>query len=404
MKYDFTSIIDRHGKDSSAIESVGVSTHWMVPIAPKEGFDFIPMWVADMNFATCPSIPKAIIERAKHPLYGYFNPRKEYFDAIIKWHEKQYGTKGLLREHIGYENGVHGGNLTALKVLCSPGSSVLLNVPVYASFINNLRSCGYNGVFSQLKKDEKGIYRMDFADMEQKIKDNRIHAMVFCSPQNPLGRVWEWWELEELMELCRKYDVYVVSDEIWADLTFEGHPHIPTQSISEDARMRTIAMYAPSKTFNLAGLIGSYHVIYNRRLRDLVDHESSLTHYNNMNVLSMHALIAAYGDEGYEWVDELRQVLSCNTKYAYEYVRDHFCGVEAPKPEGTYMFFLDCTKWCQEHGKDVSDILHAGWDVGVGWQDGRQFMGPNHIRMNLAVPFKRVKEAFDRLDKYVFNI
>ena len=168
--------------------------------------------------------------------------------------------------------------------------------------------------------------------------------------------------------------------------------------------MRTIATYAPSKTFNLAGLVGSYHIIYNKLLKDRVDKESSLTHYNSMNTLSMHALIAAYKPEGYEWVNELRQVLGENTSYAYEYVRDNFSGVEAPKPEGTYMFFLDCTEWCEKHGKDIEEVLHSGWDVGVGWQDGRPFAGPHHIRMNLAVPTARVKEAFDRLDKYVFNV
>ena len=138
---------------------------------------------------------------------------------------------------------------------------------------------------------------MDFEDMEKKIVKNRIHAAVFCSPHNPCGRVWERWEIEKAMELYKKYDVFVISDEIWSDLILEGHKHIPTQSVSEDARNRTVAMYAPSKTFNLAGLVGSYHIIYNTWLRERVLKESSLSHYNAMNVLSMHALVGAYKPE-----------------------------------------------------------------------------------------------------------
>ena len=135
-------------------------------------------------------------------------------------------------------------------------------------------------------QDENGIWRMDYADMEKHLAEEHIHAAILCSPHNPCGRVWERWELEKAMELYKKYNVYVVSDEIWSDIILSGHRHIPTQSISEDARMRTAALYAPSKTFNLAGLIGSYHIVYNPWWRDRIKKESSLCHYNSMNVLS----------------------------------------------------------------------------------------------------------------------
>ena len=167
--------------------------------------------------------------------------------------------------------------------------------------------------------------------------------------------------------------------------------------------MRTVALYAPSKTFNLAGLVGSYHIIYNKHIRDRILKESSLSHYNAMNVLSMHALIGAYKPEGYEWVDELRAVITGNIDYACNYIREHFEGVEVSRPQGTYMLFLDCTKWCRDHGKTIDDVEKAAWSVGVAWQDGRMFHGPCHVRMNLALPLSRVKEAFERLDRYVFN-
>ena len=398
MKYDFTSIMDRSGKDSIAVDQIPIPGAQV-----KEGFDRIPMWVADMNFPTVPTVVEAMMGRVQHPAYGYFDPTKEYYDSIIRWQETRNGVTGLKPEHIGYENGVLGGVISALNVMCSKGDNVLLHSPTYIGFTMSLENNGYHIVHSPLVKDENGVWRMDFEDMEKKIVKNRIHAAVFCSPHNPCGRVWERWEIEKAMELYKKYDVFVISDEIWSDLILEGHKHIPTQSVSEDARNRTVAMYAPSKTFNLAGLVGSYHIIYNTWLRERVLKESSLSHYNAMNVLSMHALVGAYKPEGYEWLDELRQVLTGNVEFACRYIQDHFEGIEVSKPEGTYMLFLDCTKWCEQHGKTIDELQRAGVEVGVIWQDGRPFHGPCHIRMNLALPFSRVQEAFERLDRYVFH-
>lgn len=402
MKYDFTSILDRHGKDAMAIDGVDRMSGFDSN-ALKDGCDIIPMWVADMNFPTVPTIPEAMIERAKHPAYGYFFPREEYFDAIIKWHETRNGVTGLTKECIGYENGVLGGVISALNVFCSKGDNVLIHSPTYIGFTGCLSNNGYNMIHSPLIQDENGVWRMDFADMEQKIVEKKIHAAVFCSPHNPCGRVWERWEVEQFMELCKKHDVMVVSDEIWSDILLNGHKHIPPQSVSEDARNRTVAVYAPSKTFNLAGLVGSYHIIYNKYIRERVEKESSLPHYNDMNVISMHALIGAYKPEGYEWTDELCQVLSGNVDYACKYIAEHFEGVKVSKPEGTYMLFVDCAEWCEKHGKTIEDVEHAVWSVGVAVQDGRMFHGPCHLRMNLALPLSRVQEAFNRLDKYVFN-
>ncbi|OUQ22400.1 aspartate aminotransferase [Flavonifractor sp. An135] len=401
MQYDFTSILDRVGKDAIALEPEAAMRANPVPI--REGFTPIPMWVADMNFATVPTVQEAIIRRAQHPAFGYFNTRKEYYDAIIRWQETRNGVTGLTAEHIGYENGVLGGVVSALNVFCSKGDKVLVHSPTYIGFTGSLTNNGYHIVHSPLKQDENGVWRMDYADMEEKLRKEKIHAAILCSPHNPCGRVWERWELERAMELYRKYAVYVVSDEIWSDLILGNHKHIPTQSVSEDARMRTVALYAPSKTFNLAGLVGSYHIIYNAWIRERVEKESSLCHYNDQNVLSMHALIGAYQPEGYQWLDELREVLTQHVDYACDFIRDHFPGVQVSKPEGTYMLFLDCTQWCADHGKTIDGLLAAGFEVGVLWQDGRPFHGPCAIRMNLALPQVLLEEAFQRLDRYVFH-
>ena len=403
MKYDFTSHLDRAGKDAIAVDLPTNRVGNYSDMNLREGFDIIPMWVADMNFATCPTIPEAIIGRAQHPAYGYYAVRDEYYDGIIEWQRRQHGVTGLAREHIGYENGVLGGVASALRILCSRGDSILVHSPTYIGFTMVLTNNGYNIVHSPLKKDENGVWRMDYEDMEKKIVDNHIHTAIFCSPHNPCGRVWTREEIEKAMAVYEKHDVYVISDEIWSDLILYDNKHIPTQTVNDWAHEHTIAFYAPSKTFNLAGLIGSYSIVYSKRLRDRLDKEESLCHYNSMNVLSMYALIGAYKEEGYEWLAELKQVLSGNVSFACDYIRDHFEGVTLSRPEGTYMLFLQCEDWLKAHDMDLNTLIHLGWEVGVMWQDGSQFIEPHSIHMNLALPLDRVQEAFARLDKYVFN-
>lgn len=400
MKYDFTSHLERAGLDAIAVDALGLPG--MAPGAPKEGFDAIPMWVADMNFPTVPSVPRAIAERAAHPAYGYFAPRQEYYDAILRWQEKRNGITGLTADCIGYENGVLGGVASALNVFCSRGDKILVHSPTYIGFTHTVGNMGCTLVHSPLRPDGAGVWRMDFSDMEEKLSGGDIRAAIFCSPHNPCGRVWERWEIEKAMALFEKYRVPVISDEIWSDLLLPGHTHIPTQSVSEYARNNTVALYAPSKTFNLAGLVGSYHIIYDPVLRSRVRKEGSLSHYNSMNLLSMYALMGALSPEGEEWLDELRAVLAGNIAFACGFIRDRFPGVTCAHPEGTYMLFVDCTEWCRNHGKTIDEVERAAWDVGVAVQDGRMFHGPCHLRMNLALPRSRVEEAFRRLEEYVF--
>ena len=398
MKYDFETLPDRHGRDAIAVDAIG----GYGPAGPKDGFDAIPMWVADMNFATCPAIQEAVIRRAQHPAFGYFDPRPEYYASIIRWQKTRNGAAGLERQHIGYENGVLGGVVSTLNVLCSRGGNVLIQSPTYIGFTHVLENNGYHAIANPLIPDSDGIWRLDYEDMERKIVEHRIQATIFCNPHNPCGRVWEAWEIRKAMDIFEKHGVWVVSDEIWSDLLLNGHRHTPTQSVSDYAREHTAAFYAPSKTFNLAGLVGSYHIIYNEWLRERQAKEASLSAYNMMNVLSMHALIGAYSPEGGEWLEQLREVLSGNINYAYDLIRSRWRGVSLQKPEGTYMLFLHCEAWCREHGKTMDELQKMGTDVGVAWQDGRPFGDPWGIRMNLALPFHKVREAFERLDRYVF--
>lgn len=403
-KYDFTTILDRTGKDAMALDAIGTHQGRTVkPSLPKNGFSIIPMWIADMNFATVPEVVEKIIQRTQHPAFGYFYCSDEYYDSIIQWHNKNHNIQDLSKEDIGYENGVLGCLSTALCALTLPGDHILLQSPAYVGFTNVLKDTGRNVALTPLIKDENNVWRMDFDDMERRIKENDIHFAIFCSPHNPCGRVWERWEIECAMKVFKDNDVIVFSDEIWSDLVFEGHTHIPTYSVSEDAKERTISAYAPSKTFNLAGLIGAYHIIHNKQLRDQLSKVSNMTHYNTMNVLSMHALIGAYSEEGIEWVNELNHVLYNNVKYVYDFIRKTFTGVDISMPEGTYMMFLHCEEYCKQHHLTLDELIQRGWDVGVAWQDGTQFYDSWGIRINCALPFSLIEEAMDRLETYVFT-
>ena len=396
MKYDFTTVLDRRGRDSIAADFSPIRG-----VSVREGFDAIPLWIADMSFPTAPPILEAMRRRLDFPSLGYFPFPEEYYKAIIDWQRRRNGVEGLEKEQIGYENGVLGGVSSVLRMLTAPGEEILLHAPTYVGFTHVLENIGRVAVHSELKMDENGIWRMDYEDMDRKLREHRIHAAIFCSPHNPTGRVWERWEIERAMEVYAANSCLVISDEIWSDIILPGHRHIPTQSVSADAKARTIAFYAPSKSFSLAGLVGSYHIVWDARLRDRLRRESDATHYNSPNVLSMHALSGA-DNEGEEWLEEMCGVVDGNMRLACEFIREHFPGVKVMRSEGTYMLFLDCGDWCREHGVTIGELLRRGAEVGVLWQNGEDFFWPCSIRLNLALPQSQLEKALARMKEYAF--
>ena len=396
MKYDFETAVDRFGKDSISANIVP----W--DVTPDEGFSLIPMWCADMSFVAAPPVMKAINKRLEFQSFGYFELSDEYFDSIMSWQNRRNGVQGLTKEHIGYENGVLGGVSSAIQALSAPGDKILLHSPTYIGFTHVLNDIGRTAVHSPLVRDEHGVWRMDYADMDRKIKENGIHLAIFCSPHNPCGRVWEREEIEKAMEVFAANHCVVISDEIWSDIVMPGYKHIPTQSVSDDAKTRTVAFYAPSKTFSLAGPVGSYHIIYNPYLRDRVTRQGELSHYNDCNVLSMHALIGAYSSEGEEWADEMISVIDENFAYACDFIGKNFPGVQVMRPQGTYMLFLDCGEWLAAHDSTLRELEYRGVRAGVIWQNGEDFFGKNSIRINLALPQALLGEALERLKKYAF--
>ena len=366
MTYDFETVLDRRGTNSVAADVIPFDEK------PDEGFDPIPMWIADMAYPVAPPVLEAMRARLELPTLGYYRLSDEYFDSIVSWQRRRNGVEGLEKEHIGYENGVLGG--VAGRVL----------------------------VHSPLRRDEKGIWRMDYADMDAKIREHAIHLVIFCSPHNPSGRVWEREEIERAMEVYRSNGCLVISDEIWSDIVMPGYKHIPTQSVGADARERTLAFYAPSKTFSLAGLVGSYHIVYNKYLRERLERQSGQSHYNSCCVLSMHALIGGYSPEGEEWAEQMIRAVDGNFDYACGFIAEHFPGVKLMRPQGTYMLFLDCHDFCAAHGVTIGELQRRGVRAGVIWQNGEDFVWPETIRMNLALPLSRLKEAMERLKAYAF--
>ena len=396
MPYDFTTVLDRRGMDSIAADMIP----WDVSV--DEGFDAIPMWVADMAYPVAPPVLDAMRKRLEFPSLGYYAMSEEYYDSILSWQRRRHGVEGLEREHIGYENGVLGGVAAAVQAFTAPGEKILVHSPTYVGFTHTVGNLGRVLVHSPLRRDGDGIWRMDYADMEEKIAAEHIHLVIFCSPHNPSGRVWERAELEKAMAVFEKYDCLVISDEIWSDIVMPGFRHIPTQSVSEDARRRTIAFYAPSKTFSLAGLVGSYHIVYSRYLRERLVRQSEQSHYNSCNVLSMHALVGAYSPEGERWAEEMIRAVDGNFAYACGFIAEHFPGVEVMRPQGTYTLFLDCHDWCAAHGVPIGELQRRAVRKGVIWQNGEDFVWPETIRMNLALPLSRLREAMERLKQYAF--
>ena len=394
--YNFDTVWDRWSKDAKKWDMTKQEgSSFCTPVNKGE---VIPMWIADMDFATAPSVIEALEERIKHPLFGYFDPSDRYINAIASWQSRRFGTQGIKRENILYHNSVLGGVASAINAFTQPGDYILVNQTTYTGFQDITKRNGRYLAYSNLVEDKDGIFRMDFADMERKIVENNVQMMIFCSPHNPTGRVWEKEEIEGVVNLADKYNIMLLSDEIWADFVMEpGKKHIPTQSVSDRAKEITMAMYAPSKTFNLAGLLGSYSVIYNKHISNRVEKIAGATHYNGANVLSVAACYGAY-EGGEQWLEELLVYVRRNQEYMYNFFTNQCKGVKTFLPQGTYLLWVDV----EDCGMSVDEVISKLTQVGVIVNDGRTFQGKTHLRFNLACPMSMVVQACERMEN-VFN-
>lgn len=353
--------------------------------------ELLPLWVADMDFESPPAVKKALLDRAQHGIYGYTTKSEQYTEAIMNWFRTRHGWN-IEPSSLVDVPGVVTSLSLCVDLFSEPDSPVILQSPVYYPFYDVIRMNGRKVAANPLLL-QNGRYEMDFDHLESLMKDG-AKLMLLCSPHNPGGRVWERDVLQRLGELCEKYDVTIVSDEIHADLVLPGHQHTPIATISEALARRTITCLAPTKTFNLPGLHCSFVVIPNPEMKRRFEHRIKTLSLHMMHFFNNDAIIAAY-TEGGPWLDEMLQYVSGNIDYAIEYLAEHLPEVIPMRPEGSYLLWIDC----RGLDKDVDGLKKLMFqDAKVAFNEGSVYgpEGAGYLRINLACPRSVVAEALQR--------
>lgn len=330
MKYDFDKIIDRSGS--------GDLKHGVL----KERYgrdDLIPLWVADMDFDTPPFVVDAIKKRMEHPIFGYTMEPKEYWPTVGKWIADHHGWN-VQREWLTYVPGVVKGIGMAINALTQPGDKVLIQTPVYHPFRMTTVGNGRVVVRNRLVESEEGsFYKMDFEGLEKLVQDCKM--MILCNPHNPAGIQWDRATLERVAHICHKHGVIVISDEIHADLALFGHKHIPFATVSKEAEEISITFQAPTKTFNMAGIVSSYAIVPNPELRRRFYGWMEANEFNEPNVFAPIATIAAF-KQGEEWRRQMLDYVEGNILFTEQYFTEHIPGIKVVRPESSFLVWLDC--------------------------------------------------------------
>ncbi|WP_128895905.1 MalY/PatB family protein [Longirhabdus pacifica] len=350
--------------------------------------DLLPLWVADMDFQSPPEVREAIINRAEHGVYGYSFLPESYHASIVNWFEKRHGWK-LNTAWLSHSPGIVTSLSLAVEIFSQPGDLVMLQSPVYYPFYDvitmNDRKVAKNPL---ILKD--GKYEMDLENLEQWMKDG-AKLLLLCNPHNPGGRVWTREELQRVGDLCHRYDVTVIADEIHCDLTLSGNTYTPYASISENMAMHTVTCLAATKTFNLPGIQSSFMVIQNEKWKRKLDKRIKTLSLHMTNCFAPYAVQAAY-DHGSAWLDELLAYVDKNVTFAVDYFAEHLPKVKPMSPEGTYLLWIDC----RELGLDVAGLKELMFkEAGVVFNEGSIFgsEGKGFLRINLACPQEILAEG-----------
>lgn len=383
MEYDFSRPTDRRGTDSYKWDS-----------APEA--DIIPLWVADMDFETFPGITEALQRRVAHGIFGYTRVPETYYEAVCRWFEKRHGWH-INREDIIYTSGVVPAVSAVIKALTLPGDQVIVQGPVYNCFFSSIRNNGCETVSNSLIYNKEELrYEIDFDDLERKLAHKRARLMLICNPHNPGGRVWTRDELTRVAELCRKYGVRVVSDEIHCELTLYDNEYVPFGSLPDELSRGSITCCSPSKAFNTAGLQIANIVCRDAEMRNRIDRAININEVCDVNPFGVIALQAAYSDEGYEWLTQLRAYISAN----YDLLRERFAR-ELPKckvmrMEGTYLAWIDCSELHIPSDEIEEMLMHENkvW-VNAGSMYGAE--GAAFIRINMACTSELLNEGITRI-------
>lgn len=383
MEYDFSRPTDRRGTDSYKWDS-----------APEA--DIIPLWVADMDFETFPAITEALQRRVAHGIFGYTRVPEAYYEAVCRWFGKRHGWH-INREDIIYTSGVVPAVSAVIKALTLPGDQVIVQGPVYNCFFSSIRNNGCEMVSNSLIYNKEELrYEINFDDLERKLKHERARLMLLCNPHNPGGRVWTRDELTRVAELCRKYGVRVVSDEIHCELTLYDNEYVPFGSLPDELSRGSITCCSPSKAFNTAGLQIANIVCRDAEVRNRIDRAININEVCDVNPFGVIALQAAYSDEGYEWLTQLRKYISAN----YDLLQERFAR-ELPKckvmrMEGTYLAWIDCSELHIPSDEIEEMLMHENkvW-VNAGSMYGAE--GAAFIRINMACTSELLNEGITRI-------
>ncbi|WP_178019453.1 MalY/PatB family protein [uncultured Paenibacillus sp.] len=353
--------------------------------------DVLPLWVADMDFRCAPAIVEAVTERAKLGIYGYTTRPKEYLEAITGWLERRHGWS-VDASWLTDTPGVVPALGVAVQELTEPGDRVILQSPVYNPFYDVIRSNGREVAENPLILEE-GRYRMDYVQLESLMQDG-AKLLLLCSPHNPGGRVWTRDELERLGELCLKYGVKVVSDEIHGDLIFKEHLHVPFASLSEAHAGITVTCAAPSKTFNIPGLATAYTIISNVAIRKRFAERVQALAIGSLNYFGPSATIAAY-TQSEDWLDAVLDYIRDNRDFAVATLAERLPAAVPVLSEGTYLLWVDCRalRWSKAQMKQVmyKEAKIAFTEGSIYGQNGEGF-----LRINLACPRSLLHEALER--------
>lgn len=383
MEYDFSRPTDRRGTDSYKWDS-----------APET--DIIPLWVADMDFETFPAITEALQRRVAHGIFGYTRVPEAYYEAVCRWFKKRHGWH-INREDIIYTSGVVPAVSAVIKALTLPGDQVIVQGPVYNCFFSSIRNNGCEMVSNSLIYNKEELrYEIDFDDLERKLKHERARLMLLCNPHNPGGRVWTRDELTRVAELCRKYGVRVVSDEIHCELTLYDNEYVPFGSLPDELSRDSITCCSPSKAFNTAGLQIANIVCRDAEVRNRIDRAININEVCDVNPFGVIALQAAYSDEGYEWLTQLRKYISANYDLLLERFARELPKCKVMRMEGTYLAWIDCSELHIPSDEIEKMLMHENkvW-VNAGSMYGAE--GAAFIRINMACTSELLNEGITRI-------
>lgn len=386
MGYDFDRIVERRGTNCLKYDFASER---------GKGEDVLPLWVADMDFQTAPEILEQLKHAVEHGIYGYSEPKDGYFRAVQHWYDEHFGWH-VEKSWLVKTPGVVFALAMAIKAFTKEGDAVLLQQPMYYPFSEVIRDNDRVLINSPLQLVE-GHYEIDFEDLEEKIQDNGVKLFLLCSPHNPVGRVWQEWELRKLGDICLRHGVLVVSDEIHSDFTYEGHVHHVFANLSPEISDITVTCTAPSKTFNLAGLQVSNIFISNEKLRKQFKKAVDAAGYSQLNLMGLVACQTAY-EKGEPWFKALKAYLAENLEFVRVYLKEHLPQISLVEPEGTYLIWLDFRRLGLTESQREDLIVNKAHL----WLDSGAMFGPDgegFERINIACPRAVLQKALEQLEK-----